>query len=227
VGSNNKINIALDGYSACGKSTLAQALARVLQYDYIDSGAMYRAVTLYAIRNGINETNLVHLLPLLPDIKIECIWSTQGNMILLNGEDVTQQIRSQGVQNLVSQVSTLPEVRQFLVSQQKEMAKKGGVVMDGRDIGSKVLPGAQLKIFMTADPEVRVARRLHELLVKGIDTNEEEIRHNLKFRDHTDSTRLDSPLLQTPDAKVLDNTDLTPDDQLKVVLKWVDETINA
>lgn len=221
-----KINIALDGYSACGKSTLAQALARVLHYDYIDSGAMYRAVTLYALRNDINENNLSQLVPLLPNIKIECIWSEQGNMILLNGEDVSQQIRSQHVQNLVSQVSTLSEVRQFLVTQQKEMAKRGGVVMDGRDIGSKVLPNAELKIFMTADLQIRVERRLKELLGKGIDMNEEEIRHNLKFRDHTDSTRKDSPLLQTPDARVLDNTDLTPEDQLKVVLKWVDETIN-
>ena len=221
-----KINIALDGYSACGKSTLAQALARVLHYDYIDSGAMYRAVTLYALRNDINENNLSQLAPLLPNIKIECIWSEQGNMILLNSEDVSLLIRSQLVQNLVSQVSTLSEVRQFLVTQQKEMAKRGGVVMDGRDIGSKVLPNAELKIFMTADLQTRVERRLKELLGKGIDMNEEEIRHNLKFRDHTDSTRQDSPLLQTPDARVLDNTDLTPEDQLKVVLKWVDETIN-
>lgn len=221
-----KINIALDGYSACGKSTLAQALAKTLHYDYVDSGAMYRAMTLYALRNNFNEQNLHLLKSQLAHIKIECEYSEHGNITLLNDENVTDLIRTPAIQNLVSQVSTIPEVRRFLVLQQQSMALNGGVVMDGRDIGSKVLPKAELKIFMTADIEVRVERRLKELVDKGIIIDREEIKQNLSFRDHIDSTREDSPLLQTADAKVLDNSTMTPEAQLKVVLNWVNEVLN-
>jgi CMP/dCMP kinase len=221
-----KINIAIDGFSACGKSTLAQSLARVLQYNYIDSGAMYRAVTLFGLRQGIHESELYLLTSLLPKIKIQCSWTDFGNKTLLNGEDVTDLIRSSEVQNLVSQVSAIPEIRRFLVSQQKEMSKQSGVVMDGRDIGTKVLPDAELKIFMEADLEIRVDRRMKELILKGLTANRSEILQNLIFRDHIDSTRMDSPLIKAQEARILNNSNLTPDEQMKIVLDWVKAAMN-
>ncbi|MEP7320601.1 MAG: (d)CMP kinase [Saprospiraceae bacterium] len=221
-----KINIAIDGFSACGKSTLAQALARILKYSYIDSGAMYRAVTLFAIRHSIKDDELHLLTSLLTDIKIECIWADLGNKTILNGEDVTDQIRSLEVQKIVSQVSAVPEIRRFLVAQQKEMSKQSGVVMDGRDIGTKVMPDAELKIFMQADLEIRVERRMKELIAKGLTPDRSEILQNLTFRDHIDSTRIDSPLSKAADAKILDNSHMTPEEQLKIVLEWVESTMN-
>ncbi|MEO5583133.1 MAG: (d)CMP kinase [Saprospiraceae bacterium] len=221
-----KINIAIDGFSACGKSTLAQALARILQYNYIDSGAMYRAVTLYGIRHGINDSILSLLTSMLNDIKIECVWTDLGNKTILNAEDVTELIRSSGVQNLVSQVSAIPEIRRFLVAQQKEMSKQRGVVMDGRDIGTKVMPDAELKIFMQADLEIRVDRRMKELMVKGLTADRSEILQNLTFRDYIDSTRIDSPLSKAEDANILDNSNLTQDEQLKIVFVWVESAMN-
>lgn len=221
-----KINIAIDGFSACGKSTLAQALARILKYNYIDSGAMYRAVTLFAIRQDITDSDLYQMISLLADIKIECIWTDLGNKTILNGENVTDQIRSLEVQNFVSQVSAVPEIRRFLVAQQKEMSKQRGVVMDGRDIGTKVMPDAELKIFMQADLEIRVERRMKELIAKGLTPDRSEILQNLTFRDHIDSTRIDSPLSKAADSKILDNSHLTPEEQLEIVLDWVKSTMN-
>lgn len=221
------INIAIDGYSACGKSTLAQGLARSLRFDYVDSGAMYRAVTLYAIRLYISEENIFDIIPLLKNISIECRWTLQGNLTFLNGEDVTDLIRSPEVQNLVSQISTIPEVRSFLVNQQKQMAKNGNVVMDGRDIGSKVIPDAELKIFMTADMDIRVQRRYNELMSKGILVTKAEIKENLELRDHIDSTREDSPLICPLDAKTLDNSFLNQQDQLSIALQWAHTAISS
>lgn len=216
-----QINIAIDGFSSCGKSTVAQALARDLKLSYVDSGAMYRAVTLYAIRLGLNEDNFEEIVDYLKEIDIKCKWTWQGNKIYLNNEDITDLIRSPEVQNLVSQISTLSAIRAFLVKEQKEMASEGGVVMDGRDIGTKVLPEAELKIFMTADIEIRAERRMLELRSKGIDISRQEVLENLKMRDHIDSTRSDSPLMKAPDAMVLDNTNLTLDQQLNIAKTWV------
>ncbi len=216
-----QINIAIDGFSSCGKSTVAQALARDLKLSYVDSGAMYRAVTLYAIKLGLNEDNFEEIVDYLKEIDIKCKWTWQGNKIYLNNEDITDHIRSPEVQNLVSQISTLSAIRAFLVKEQKEMASEGGVVMDGRDIGTKVLPEAELKIFMTADIEIRAERRMLELRSKGIDISRQEVLENLKMRDHIDSTRSDSPLMKAPDAMVLDNTNLTLDQQLNIAKTWV------
>lgn len=209
-----KIIIAVDGYSSCGKSTLARSLAEKLGYTYIDSGAMYRAVTLYFLRNGIlageEETALRN---------ISLRFSRPANHTILNGEDVEEEIRQMYVSNQVSQVSAIPAVRRAMVRQQQEMGKEKGIVMDGRDIGTVVFPDAELKIFLTATPEVRTRRRYDELRAKGINTSMEEVRANLLKRDHIDSTREDSPLRQADDAAVIDNTRLTRDQQLQKALE--------
>ena len=222
-----QINIAIDGFSSCGKSTVAQALARDLQLSYVDSGAMYRAVTLYAIHIGLNEINFGDIVDQLNEIDIKCKWTPQGNKIYLNNIDITDQIRTPAVQNLVSQISTLSAVRTFLVKEQKEMAIEGGVIMDGRDIGTKVLPEAELKIFMTADPEIRAERRMNELRANGIQITKEEVLANLQMRDHIDSTRSDSPLKKAEDARVLDNSHLTMDQQLILVKAWAKEKMHT
>ena len=222
-----QINIAIDGFSSCGKSTVAQALARDLQLSYVESGAMYRAVTLYAIHIGLNEINFGDIVDHLKEIDIKCKWTPQGNKIYLNNIDITDQIRTPAVQNLVSQVSTLSAVRTFLVKEQKEMAIEGGVIMDGRDIGTKVLPEAELKIFMTADPEIRAERRMNELRANGIQITKEEVLANLQMRDHIDSTRSDSPLKKAEDARVLDNSHLTMDQQLNLVKAWAKEKMHT
>ncbi|MEP7266927.1 MAG: (d)CMP kinase [Saprospiraceae bacterium] len=217
---DKNINIAIDGFSSCGKSTLAQGLAKELGFNYVDSGAMYRAVTLYALRSGLNDSNYAEIVNHLSDIHIECKWTATGNKIYLHDEDISASIRKPEVQNLVSQISTLSDVRRFLVKQQRKMANPGGVVMDGRDIGTKVLPDAELKIFMTASHEVRVQRRLKELIEKGIQISEAEISENLKMRDYIDSTRKDSPLTMALDAHILDNSYLNHDEQLAVAKTW-------
>ena len=222
-----QINIAIDGFSSCGKSTVAQALARDLQLSYVDSGAMYRAVTLYAIHIGLNEINFGDIVDHLKEIDIKCKWTPRGNKIYLNNIDITDKIRTPAVQNLVSQVSTLSAVRTFLVKEQKEMAIEGGVIMDGRDIGTKVLPEAELKIFMTADPEIRAERRMNELRANGIQITKEEVLANLQMRDHIDSTRSDSPLKKAEDARVLDNSHLTMDQQLNLVKAWAKEKMHT
>lgn len=221
-----QINIAIDGFSSCGKSTVAQALARDLKLSYVDSGAMYRAVTQYAIHIGLNEINFGDIVDHLNEIDIKCKWTPQGNKIYLNNIDITDQIRTPAVQNLVSQISTLSAVRAFLVKEQKEMAIEGGVIMDGRDIGTKVLPEAELKIFMTADPEIRAERRMNELRANGIQITKEEVLANLQMRDHIDSTRSDSPLKKAEDARVLDNSHLTMDQQLIIVKAWAKEKMH-
>lgn len=215
-----KINIAIDGYSACGKSTLAQALALHLKYKYVDSGAMYRAVTLFAIYHLIDTDNLEKLIELLPDIHIDCRWSEEGNKIYLNHEDVTTRIRLPEIQDLVSPVSTVPQIRKFLVAQQKKMSAGKGVVMDGRDIGTVVLPDAELKIFMVADLQIRTDRRMKEMEGKGLKIDRTEIMENLLERDHIDSHRADSPLRQAEDAILLNNSYLTEKEQFDLALSW-------
>ncbi len=224
-----KINIAVDGHSSTGKSTLARQLAKKLQYRYIDTGAMYRAVTLYAINKGIaaegavNESNLVHV---LSEIDIDFQYQNGANRILLNGVDIEGEIRAMNVSNYVSLVARIPEVRGKLRRMQQKVAERGSVVMDGRDIGSAVLPNAELKIFMTADPEVRAKRRYSELLAKGEQITMEEVRSNIAERDRIDTSRKEDPLIRVPDAQLLDNTSLNQEQQLEIALRWANEALS-
>ena len=219
----NPIIIAIDGYSSTGKSTLAKALASELGYTYIDSGAMYRAVALHALRCGYvidSDVKVDQLVIKLPEINISFVLSEDSNSeICLNGEKVESKIRGMGVSNCVSQVSAIPQVREMLVAQQQLMGKKKAVVMDGRDIGSVVFPNAELKLFMTASEDIRAQRRYNELIAKGSEVSIEEVKANLSKRDYIDSHRDTAPLIQTNDAIVLDNSHLSQKEQLDWVLE--------
>lgn len=222
----NKLIIAIDGYSSCGKSTVAKQLARELNYLYIDSGAMYRAVTLYCIENKLasgSDININLLSTRLPQIRIDLTFNPSRNRYetLLNGRNVEDQIRQIEVSNLVSPVSKLSFVREALVRQQREMGKKKGIVMDGRDIGTVVFPDADIKIFMTASPEVRAQRRYKELTDQGQKVSLQEIQDNIQQRDYIDSHREISPLRQADDAVVLDNSNMTREEQLTWVLELI------
>ncbi|MEY3059042.1 MAG: hypothetical protein RL000_394 [Bacteroidota bacterium] len=220
-----KIVIAIDGWSSCGKSTLARQLAKRLNYIFIDSGAMYRAITLYFLRNQVNINNEVEIEKALAAIHLEFKLnpSNANNEIWMNGENVDALIRDIKVAEMVSETAAIAKVRAFAVAQQRFIGKDKGIVMDGRDIGSVVFPEAELKIFMTADPEIRVQRRWRELQVKDPGISIEEVRNNLASRDHIDSTRAISPLRKPEDAIVLDNSQLTPDQQLDLALRWAQE----
>lgn len=221
------ITIAIDGFSSCGKSTLAKALAHKLNYNYIDTGAMYRAVTLFAIRKGWidAEKNITTeaLIAALPEIELGFVNNpeTHHSDITLNGENVEHEIRLMPVSAVVSKVSSIKEVREKMVSQQRQMGKRKGVVMDGRDIGTNVFPKAELKLFMTADPEVRARRRADEYSSKGQYFSLDEIQHNLQQRDQEDLNRKENPLIKADDAVVLDNSDLSREQQLEFVLKLI------
>jgi CMP/dCMP kinase len=226
-----KIVIAVDGHSSCGKSTLAKSLARELGYIYIDSGAMYRAVTLFALRNGwINGGNpdKEKIISGLKDIDITFKWdgNTEQNITFLNGENVEDEIRQLEVSQNVSPVSTIAEVRHEMVRQQRKNGIKKGIVMDGRDIGTVVFPEAELKIFMTASPQIRAERRYLELKEKGMDVNFEEILKNVGERDTIDSEREVSPLSKADDAITLDNSDLTREEQLAWALEGVNKMLD-
>lgn len=223
-----KIIITLDGCSSCGKSTLAKQMARALNYIFIDSGAMYRAITLYFIQNDIDYTNDLAVQEALKNISLAFDYNAEKGTsdILLNGKNVEQEIREMRVSNLVSDVAANPYVRAFGVSQQQKMGLDKGIVMDGRDIGTTVFPKAELKIFVTADPEIRVARRYLELSAKNRGITKDEVRANLAMRDQIDSTREFSPLRKADDAIVLDNSHLTREEQLKTALQWANEKIN-
>jgi cytidylate kinase len=206
-------NIAIDGYSSCGKSTVARALAQRINFSYIDSGAMYRCVTLYLLRLAVENFDDANITMLLKNIQIRF----QGDAILLNDEDVSEEIRSMMVSQKVSQISALPIVRKEMVRLQQQMGKEHNVVMDGRDIGTTVFPNADLKIFMTADPHIRALRRYTELQKKGVETSLEEVSENLRMRDHEDTHRKESPLVQAADAILLDNSTLNQEEQLDLV----------
>lgn len=226
---DRKINIAIDGYSACGKSTLAQALASALDYIYIDSGAMYRAVTLFAIQSNCVEDAQLNsncLRAKLDDISIQFKNSGGKNTTLLNGKIVEKEIREMAVSSMVSQVSRLKEVREKLRFMQQDAARYGGVVMDGRDIGSAVLPMAELKIFMTADKDIRALRRYEELAEKGETIPLEKVRENIEKRDFLDTTRKENPLVQVPDARLIDNTTMSQSEQLNLALHWANELLH-
>ena len=219
--------IAIDGFSSCGKSTVAKALAKRLNFVFIDSGAMYRAVTLYFLENNVDINEPLAVKEALDHIQIDFSPSSgDQHVILLNGQDVSSEIRSMRVSEHVSQVSAIREVRKALVRQQQDLGKKRNIVMDGRDIGTTVFPDADLKLFMTASPAVRAKRRFAELSAKGEETSMEEVQTNLAQRDHLDSTREESPLRQADDALILDNSNLTQEDQLELVIDLVKRNIN-
>jgi len=222
-----KIIITLDGYSSCGKSTLAKQMAAHLNYVFIDSGAMYRAITLYFIRHRIDVTNSAAVTGALAHIHLAFKLNEQTGRadMYLNNENVEEEIRGLEVSNNVSQVAALEPVRIFSVAQQQLMGAQKGIVMDGRDIGTAVFPEAELKIFVTASPEVRVERRYQELAAKDPAITKAEIKANLEMRDHIDSTREFSPLKQAHDALVLDNSNLSRDEQLELALSWAKERI--
>lgn len=218
-----KIIITIDGWSSCGKSTLAKQLAKALGYVYVDSGAMYRAITLYFLRNHIDWTDISAVKHALREISLEFVYNNQSQQseIFLNGENVEYVIRDLVVAEKVSDVAAIKEVRHFAVVQQQKMGKGKGIVMDGRDIGTVVFPHAELKIFMTADNAVRVERRFKELFEKNPNVTLDEIKSNLEMRDYIDSHRDVSPLRQAEDAILLDNTNLTEKEQFQKALKWV------
>ena len=221
---DSKINIALDGYSSCGKSTIAKRLARSLGYTYVDTGAMYRGVTLYALREGLfsgAEPMVEEIIRRLPRIEMRFAIYPDGQHLLLNGEDVEREIRGMEVSEHVSPIATIPEVRAALTRQQQDMAKEKGVVMDGRDVGTTILPDAELKIFVTARPEVRARRRFDELTAKGESVTYDSVLANVRERNRIDSGRAVSPLRQAEDALVLDNSDMTLDQQQA----WVEERV--
>lgn len=220
---NKKITIAIDGWSSCGKSTLAKQLSKELGYIYIDSGAMYRAITLYFLRNHIDWTNEEEVNEALTNITLEFKSNnkTGDSEIYLNEENVEYVIRDLVVAEKVSEVAAIKAVRSFAVAQQQKMGAEKGIIMDGRDIGTTVFPNAELKIFMTADNAIRVERRFKELYEKNPNITIEEVKANLEMRDYIDSHREVSPLQKAADAVVIDNSDLTQTQQLQIALKHV------
>ena len=227
-----KIIIAVDGFSSCGKSTFAKAIAARLGYIFIDTGAMYRAVTLYALEHGAIRSGIVDeeaVVRLLPEISIAFRFNPErgASDIYVNGDLAEGKIRTIEVSNCVSRVSAIPEVRAKLVAMQQEMGRRKGVVMDGRDIGTVVFPDAEMKLFMTADPKVRARRRYDELRAKGDEVTLEEIERNVVERDKADMSRRVSPLRQAEDAIVLDNSRMTVDEQMEWFMARLAETKNA
>jgi len=219
------LTIAIDGHISTGKSTLAKALAKSMGYVYVDSGAMYRAVALFALRKGWvskeNGCDAVAIESTLDQVQITFELDAAGvNATFLNGQRVEEEIREMAVSHVVSHVAKLSEVRRYLVALQQAMGRNGGVVMDGRDIGTVVFPNAELKIFMTASDDVRAARRKAELDFKGQDVTFQEVLENLKSRDKADMERSDSPLIAAEDARTLDNSTMNREDQFELVLGW-------
>ena len=229
---NKKIVIAIDGFSSCGKSTFAKAIAARLGYIFIDTGAMYRAVTLYALEHGAvsdGEVDRERVVALLPDVEISFRFNAErgASDVYVNGECVETQIRSIEVSNMVSKVSSIAQVREKLVAMQQQMGRERGVVMDGRDIGTVVFPDAELKIYMTADAKVRAERRYAELTAKGDSVTMEEILENVISRDKADMTREISPLRQADDAVVLDNSYMSVEEQMAWFMERYEKIVNA
>ena len=225
---SKKIIITIDGWSSCGKSTLAKQLAKALNYIYVDSGTMYRAITLYFLRNHIDWTDNAEVKQALKEISLEFEYNEKSEQseIFLNGENVEYVIRDLVVAEKVSDVAAIREVRKYAVAQQQKMGRSRGIVMDGRDIGTVVFPDAELKIFMTADNAVRVERRFQELYEKNPNITIDEVKANLEMRDYIDSNRDVSPLRRAEDALLLDNTHLTEKEQFHKALKWAQEQIH-
>ena len=229
-----KIIVAIDGYSSCGKSTLAKAIAKYLHYNYIDSGAMYRAVTLHMLQSNLTVEDLNSMSPeemqeFLSGIKITFHLNPETRLseIYLNGKNVDSEIRTLEISDLVSPVSAIAAVRRRMVERQKFYGGHKGIVMDGRDIGTTVFPEAELKIFMTADNDVRATRRYEELLSKGYDVTMVDVYRNIESRDYQDTHREESPLRQAKDAIVLDNSDLNENEQMAIALEWVNQAVET
>ena len=212
----NKIIVAIDGYSSCGKSTIAKALAKHAGYTYVDTGAMYRAIGLYTLRHGLTAEK--DIIAALPQIEIGFIRVDDVQHVTLNGEDVEPFIRTLEAGNRASEISQIKEVRAFLVAQQQRMGEAKGIVMDGRDIGTVVFPDAELKLFLTASPEVRAQRRYDELVAKGGNPDYAAVLADVNDRDYRDTHRTESPLRQAEDAVVVDNSRMTPDEQMQVII---------
>lgn len=226
-----KITIAIDGYSSTGKSTLAKQLAQHLGYVYVDTGAMYRAITFFAMQNGYISNDFFDketLINSLPSIKLHFEFNTELGFaeMFLNNTNIEKEIRTLEVSNFVSKIAEVSQVRSKLVEQQKEMGKNKGIVMDGRDIGTVVFLDAELKIFMTASPETRAQRRFDELLAKGDNVTFEEVLENIQKRDYIDTHREDSPLMMAKDAIEIDNSYLSKEEQFKAVLELTEEVLN-
>lgn len=218
------IIVAIDGYSSCGKSTIAKALAKYAGYTYVDTGAMYRATALYASRAGLTD-RLEEVISVLDNIQIDFIQTPEGQHVTLNGEDVEAYIRTLEIGNLASQISTIKEVRAFLVAQQQAMGEKKGIVMDGRDIGTVVFPNAELKLFLTASPEVRAERRFMELQAKGENPVYEDVLRDTNDRDYRDTHRAESPLRQAEDAVVVDNSEMSKEEQMEQITAIFDRAV--
>ncbi len=221
----NKIIVAIDGYSSCGKSTIAKALAKHAGYTYVDTGAMYRAIALYTLLNGLEDEAAI--IAALPDIKVGFVLVNGAQHATLNGKDVEAQIRTLEVGNRASRISQIKEVRAFLVAQQQAMGTEKGIVMDGRDIGTVVFPNAELKLFLTASPEVRAQRRFDELVAKGEKPDYAAVLADVNDRDYRDTHRAESPLRQAEDAIVVDNSHMTPDEQMQVIIRLFEEKKNG
>ena len=227
-----KIIIAIDGFSSTGKSTLAKLLAQQLQYVYVDSGAMYRAVALYVLQNNLTNGSdlktdqLIHKLPLIK-VTFENNKVLKSSEVYLNGTNVNEVVRSMEVSNVVSIVATVPEVRQQLVTLQQQIGRQKGIVMDGRDIGTVVFPNAELKLFMTASANIRAKRRYEELAVNDSNLSFQAVLDNINLRDHLDSTREDSPLFKANDAVEIDNSNLSKQDQFEHVMKLVNSKLES
>ena len=220
----NKIIVAIDGFSSCGKSTIAKALAKYAGYTYVDTGAMYRAIALYILRKHITDTP--EIVAALPKIQVGFVLTDGAQHVTLNGEDVESQIRTLEVGNRASEISTIKEVRAFLVAQQQAMGEQKGIVMDGRDIGTVVFPKAELKLFLTATPEVRAQRRFDELVEKGEKPDFKAVLEDVNARDYRDTHRAESPLRQAEDAIVVDNSNLTREQQMEVIYDLFNKTTN-
>lgn len=223
---HSRINIAIDGHSSCGKSTIAKRLAKSLGYKYLDTGAMYRGVTLFTLRQGLwraDSPDEESIVKALPQINLDFRQVGGKNSLFLNGQNVEEDIRGMEVSSKVSPIAAIPTVREYLVKQQQEIALERGVVMDGRDIGTVVLPDAEVKFFITASPQVRAYRRFEELQQKGCKISYEEVLENVQTRDRIDSNRAIAPLRQAPDAHYIDNSDLSLEEQDKVVYRIVQE----
>lgn len=218
----NNIVIAIDGYSSCGKSTLAKALAKTLNFVYVDSGAMYRAVALYFLRQNTDLNDHSAVSKALKNIHLNFHSRDYESHITLNDEEVSAEIRQMPVSESVSSVAAIHEVRKEMVAQQQRMGRSKNIVMDGRDIGTAVFPDATVKFFMTADPKIRAERRFKELRTQNPDITLEDVFENLAHRDYQDTTRAESPLVRAEDAIVLDNTDLSPDEQLLFALSKIE-----
>ncbi len=223
----HKINIAIDGYSSCGKSTITKQIAEALDYIQIDTGVMYRAVTLYLLNHDVDIHDINAVESALENISLDFVKQDGKLMIQLNGAFVEDQIRGIKVSSHVSEVAAISVVRSFLVVQQRQIASNKGVVMDGRDIGTVVLPDAEVKFFITADKMVRVQRRYDELMAKGKTVTKQEVQQNLEHRDYIDSHRKDSPLTKAEDAILIDNTNLTREEQFDLIMRLIQNNLNS